>query len=126
MSDEALRALSAQGVRGLRVNLESAGVRDPKAIGRALARWAERVAAFNWHIQVYASLDAIAAAAPFVGSLPVPVVLDHFAMVPDLTPDGDARVEAVLSLVRSGHAYVKLSAPYRLHLFDLAALEAVA
>lgn len=125
-SDEELRALSAQGVRGLRVNLESAGVRDPKAIGNALAYWADRVTFLDWHIQVYASLDAIAAAVPHVRSLPVPIVLDHFAMVPDLTPGGDARVEAVLSLLRAGRAYVKLSAPYRLGASELEASQVVA
>lgn len=126
VSDQALRALAAQGVRGLRVNLESAGVRDPNAIGNALAHWAERVAAFDWHIQLYASLDTIAAAAPYVGRLQVPIVLDHFAMVPDSTPEGDARVEVVLALVRSGRAYVKLSAPYRLSAADGEGRQAVA
>jgi predicted TIM-barrel fold metal-dependent hydrolase len=113
-SDDELRVLAAQGVRGLRVNLESAGVRDPKAIGQALAYWAERVAFLDWHLQVYASLDVIAAATPHVRSLSVPVVLDHFAMAPLLTADGDVRLEAVRSLLRAGRAYVKLSAPYRL------------
>jgi len=126
VSDEELRALSVQGVRGLRVNCESAGVSDPEAIGSALGYWAERVAALDWHIQVYASFTALAAAVPHLHKLPVPIVLDHFAMVPDAAPLGDARIEALLSLVGSGRAYVKLSAPYRLHASGAAAPEAVA
>jgi predicted TIM-barrel fold metal-dependent hydrolase len=114
VSDEALAALSAQGVRGLRINLESASVRDPASIGPALAYWAERVEPLGWHLQVYAALDAIAAAAPFIRSMQVPLVLDHFAMVPATMSDDDARLDAVLSLLRSGQTYVKLSAPYRL------------
>ena len=125
-SKEELLALSKQGVRGLRINLESAGVRDLKAIGFALAHWAERAALVDWHLQVYASLETIVAAAPYIGKLAVPIVLDHFAMVQDSTPPGDSRLEAVLELVRSGQAYVKLSAPYRLHSSESEDSEAVA
>jgi predicted TIM-barrel fold metal-dependent hydrolase len=114
ISDEALSTLSAQGVCGLRINLESASVRDPASIGPALTYWAERVEPLGWHLQVYAALDAIAAAAPFIRSMQVPLVLDHFAMVPASISDNDARLNAVLSLLRSGQAYIKLSAPYRL------------
>jgi predicted TIM-barrel fold metal-dependent hydrolase len=114
ISDEALAALSAQGVRGLRINLESASVRDPASMGPALAYWAERVAPLGWHLQIYAALDAVAAALPFIRQMPVPLVLDHFAMVPASMADGDAQLDAVLSLLRSGRIYVKLSAPYRL------------
>lgn len=125
-SKEELFALSEQGVRGLRINLESAGVRDLRAIGFALAHWAERAASVDWHLQVYASLETIVAAAPHIGKLAVPVVLDHFAMVQDSTPPGDSRLKAVLELVRSGRAYVKLSAPYRLHSSESEDSEAVA
>jgi predicted TIM-barrel fold metal-dependent hydrolase len=44
----------------------------------------------------------------------VPLVLDHFAMVPEAVAEDDARLDLLLSLLRSGQAYVKLSAPYRL------------
>jgi predicted TIM-barrel fold metal-dependent hydrolase len=110
----ALRALDRQGVRGLRINVESAGQQDPGVIGKALAFWASRVADLGWHLQVYASLDAMAAAVPHIAALPVPIVLDHFAMIPAAIPLDDERVQSVVSLVRSGRAYVKLSAPYRI------------
>ena len=42
-------------------------------------------------MQVYASLDALAAAAPALEALPVPVVLDHFAMIPAGTALADPR-----------------------------------
>ena len=114
-----LQALSARGVRGLRVNVESASLQDGKALGRTLFDWAERVAALNWHLQVYASLNTLAVAVPFLAKLPVPVVLDHFAMVPGSSSDTDVRLAAVLQLVRAGQAYVKLSAPYRLGFADV-------
>jgi len=109
-----LRALHRGGVRGLRLNLESVGRSDPASIRRGVAAWAERVAPLGWHLQVYASLDAIAAAAPGLDGLPVPLVLDHFAMIPAGLALDDARARAVFALVRSGAAYVKLSGAYRI------------
>ncbi|MEI2416942.1 amidohydrolase family protein [Orrella sp. JC864] len=109
-----LRRLHLGGVRGLRINLESLGRSDPQAIAGALRQWAGRIAGLGWHLQVYASLDAIAQAAPLLAGLPVPIVLDHFAMIPAGTPLQDARVERVLEMAASGMAYVKLSASYRI------------
>lgn len=123
--DDLLRNLSANGVCGLRINVESAGLQDPKAVGHALQYWSERLAPLNWHIQIYASLDTVAAAVPYLGELSVPVVFDHFGLVPAFTADTDSRVESVLEWVRTGRAYVKLSAPYRLPSTEQDSSEAV-
>ena len=113
-SDAALRTLHSQGIRGLRLNVESSGDGDRQAISAELRYWADRIAVLGWHLQIYASLDALHALCPVLQNLQVPVVLDHFAMVQDNTPQDDPRAQAVLWLVRSGRAYVKLSAPYRI------------
>lgn len=114
VADAELSRLHDAGVRGLRVNLESTGASDAATVSRALSAWAGRLAGQGWHLQVYASLDAIAAAAPVLARLPVPVVLDHFAMIPAALPLDDPRVRQVLALVGDGAAYVKLSASYRI------------
>lgn len=114
VADTELTRLHDAGVRGVRVNLESTGASDAAAVSRALSAWAGRLAGQGWHIQVYASLDAIASAAPALARLPVPVVLDHFAMIPAQVALDDPRVGQVLDLVGSGAAYVKLSASYRI------------
>ena len=44
---------------------------------------------------------------------PVPVVLDHFGGAQAAPGVGQPGFDALLDLVRSGQAYVKLSAPYR-------------
>jgi predicted TIM-barrel fold metal-dependent hydrolase len=113
-SDAELRALHAQGIRGLRLNVESSGTGDTQAVSSALQYWADRIAALGWHLQIYAALDALHTINPVLQQLRVPIVLDHFAMVQNTTPLDNARAQAVLSLVRSGRAYVKLSAPYRI------------
>ncbi|CAB3825731.1 amidohydrolase family protein [Achromobacter mucicolens] len=114
VADAELSRLHDAGVRGLRVNLESTGASDAATVSRALSAWAGRLAGQGWHLQVYASLDAIAAAAPVLARLPVPVVLDHFAMIPAALPLDDPRVRQVLALAGDGAAYVKLSASYRI------------
>ncbi|OZI75194.1 hypothetical protein CAL22_08515 [Bordetella genomosp. 12] len=113
VSDEQLARLHEAGVRGLRVNLESTGASDAATVSRALSAWSARLAGQGWHIQVYASLEAIAAAAPALARLAVPVVLDHFAMIPAHLPLQDRRVQQVLDLVGQGKAYIKLSGAYR-------------
>lgn len=112
--DAALARLHAGGVRGLRVNVESAGVHDIRAVEEPLRRWAERLAPLGWHLQVYAVHTTVVQLAPLLGRLKVPVVLDHFALLPAAAGNGDSAVRRVLELVASGNVYVKLSAPYRI------------
>lgn len=112
--DSTLQTLHRHGVRGLRVNLESAGGRDADPAHSALLRWSERIAPLGWHLQIYAALDVIASLAKRLATLPVPVVLDHFAMVQAVTAHDDPRITPLLALLHSGNAYLKLSAPYRL------------
>jgi predicted TIM-barrel fold metal-dependent hydrolase len=113
-SDADLRALHARGIRGLRLNVESSRTGNAQAISAALQYWAGHIVALGWHLQIYAALDSLHTIHPVLQQLCVPIVLDHFAMMQDSTPQDDARAQAVLSLVRSGRAYVKLSAPYRI------------
>ncbi len=114
VTDAELVRLHDAGVRGVRVNLESTGASDPASVRRALTAWAGRLAGQGWHIQIYASLDAIASAAAALDRLPVPVVLDHFAMIPAQASLDDPRVVTVLKRVGDGSAYIKLSASYRI------------
>ncbi|MGO4303432.1 amidohydrolase family protein [Cupriavidus sp. RAF12] len=125
----AMRDMHRRGVRGLRINMESAGLRNADATYAMLERWANRVAPFGWHLQLYAALDVVAALAGRLVQLPVPVVIDHFAMVPATMAHDDPRAVALLALLRSGNAYIKLSAPYRLDIDGLggdAASQAIA
>jgi predicted TIM-barrel fold metal-dependent hydrolase len=114
VTETELRQLTQSGIRGIRINLESAATQDPAAISAALLPWARRIAPFGWHIQIYAALNVIAAAAEQIERMPVPIVLDHFAMIPATIDRKDSRLRAVLALLRAGNTYVKLSAPYRI------------
>jgi predicted TIM-barrel fold metal-dependent hydrolase len=112
-SDAALDDLQKAGIRGVRVNLETAGEFDPAVSARKLQMAVDRVKDRGWHVQVYARLSVVAALADQLANQPVPLVFDHF---------GGARAElgpeqpgfaALLGLVKSGKAYVKISGSYR-------------
>jgi predicted TIM-barrel fold metal-dependent hydrolase len=107
-----LREMHARGVRGVRLNLESSGDRDTSAAAALLSAWAARVADLGWHLQVYAASPVVADLAQRLASLPTKVVLDHFALM-EAEPD-PAGTGAIPDLLRTGRAFVKLSAPYRI------------
>lgn len=109
-----LQALHAAGVRGVRVNLETAGVDDPELSGRLLRRAAEQVAPLGWHVQVYTNLRVLAALRDALMALPVPLVVDHFGRAMAAGGTGQAGFDTLLALVQSGRAYVKLSAAHRI------------
>jgi predicted TIM-barrel fold metal-dependent hydrolase len=109
-----LAKLDAQGVRGIRINLESRESRDPKAAAADLDEMAKRIGHLGWHIQIYAALPVIAAIADRIAALPVDVVIDHFGLAQAREGISQPGFAALLELVRARRAYVKLSAPYRI------------
>ena len=113
-SDSELRAMHAAGVRGVRVNLESAGLHDPQVARRLMQAAAERVASLGWHVQTYTTLDVIAAMHDTLMALPTPVVIDHFGRATATKGVAQAGFAALLSLVQTGQAWVKLSAAHRI------------
>jgi predicted TIM-barrel fold metal-dependent hydrolase len=119
-----LAKLDAQGVRGIRLNLESGENRDPDAAAAALDEMAKRIGHLGWHLQIYAALPVIAAIADRIAALPVDVVIDHFGLAQARESVNQPGFAALLELVRArksspnksspNKTYVKLSAPYRI------------
>jgi predicted TIM-barrel fold metal-dependent hydrolase len=108
-----LDALHRAGVRGIRLNLATAGVHDPEIARRRLAAAAARVAPLNWHVQIYTTLAVIAALQSDLAAAPVPLVVDHFGGASAAAGPTQPGFAALLDLVAAGSTYVKLSAPYR-------------
>ncbi len=112
-SAQALSELHAAGVRGTRLNLETVGQNDPTVAQQQMLRTARQIAPLGWHIQMYTNLGVIEGMHDTIMQSATPVVIDHFGR---LKADGELAqpgFEALLSLVRAGKAYVKLSAAYR-------------
>ena len=116
--EAALDEMNHAGVRGIRINLETAGQTDP-AVGRERFRAAvEQIQRANgsrkWHIQIFTSLSVIEGIQDEIMESPVPVVFDHFGGAQAALGVQQAGFQTLLSLVRVGKAYVKISARYRI------------
>ncbi len=105
--DAALDDMQRTGIRGVRLNLSTAGMTDPAASARMLRTVAGRVGRLKWHVQVNTAPALIAALKQDFAALPFPLVIDHFGGAKSVNaPEFDALIE----LVGSGKAYVKISA----------------
>jgi predicted TIM-barrel fold metal-dependent hydrolase len=113
VSAAALDAMAAAGVRGVRLNLETAGESDPAAAKRILAATAQQLTGRNWHIQINTHLAVISALKSDIMALPMPVIFDHFGGAKAAPGPSQPGFADLLDLVKSGHAYVKISAAYR-------------
>jgi len=111
VSEAELRRLDAAGFVGIRLNFSTLGISDPREAERQILEIAPKLEPLKWHIQINTELPMIAALAPIIGIVPVPVVFDHIG-----NPEAElgARHPGFFALVELVHrgAYVKLSAPY--------------
>jgi predicted TIM-barrel fold metal-dependent hydrolase len=108
-----LDEMDAAGIRGVRINLATAGQTDPDLARKRFDAAVQRIGSRKWHIQMYATLPVIAAIRAEVAAAPVPVVFDHFGGAQAAGGVGQPGFDVLLDLVRTGRAYVKVSAPYR-------------
>lgn len=113
-SDTALRRMHEAGVRGVRVNLETAGRHDPGHARERLLQAARRVAPLGWHVQTYTNLATLSALGDALAGLPAVLVVDHFGRAQAAEGTGQAGFDVLLRALASGRVYVKLSAPYRI------------
>ena len=112
-SDGQLDEMEHAGIRGIRLNFENFGQTNPDVARRAFNSAADRMAARKWHVQIYTRLPVIEALHSEMAAAPVPVVLDHFGGARASLGPAQPGFEAMLDLVRSGKAYVKISGAYR-------------
>jgi predicted TIM-barrel fold metal-dependent hydrolase len=110
---EALEAMAARGVVGVRLNWIR---RDniPDVASPEYRRLFSLLAELGWHVEIFLEGPKLASVLPKLRASGVRVVIDHFAH-----PDPSQGVvckgfQQALAGVRAGDTWVKLSAPYRL------------
>ncbi|HEV3217664.1 MAG TPA: amidohydrolase family protein [Vicinamibacterales bacterium] len=108
--DAALVDMAGAGIRGIRLNLATAGVTDPSAALTRFQAAAARAKTHNWHIQLNTSLKMIDALSPQLLASPVPLVFDHFGGAVGRGGVEQPGFGALVNLVKAGKAYVKISA----------------
>jgi predicted TIM-barrel fold metal-dependent hydrolase len=112
-TESELDAMGKAGMRGIRLNLTSAGANDPSVARKRFQDAVARMKPRGWHIQMYTNLAVISSIKDLVAASPLPVVFDHFGGA-----QADKGVEQpgfadLVELVRTGKAYVKISGAYR-------------
>jgi len=112
-TDSELKAMHKGGVRGIRLNLATAGITDPAQGRERFQKAAARMKSRGWHIQIFANLGVVAGIRELVMESPVPVVFDHFGGARAALGPAQPGFAELMELVRSGKAYVKISGAYR-------------
>jgi len=112
-SNAQLDEMDRSGIRGIRINLATVGQTDPDLGRRRLEATVARIGKRRWHVQMFTQLSVIEAMQKDVAASPVPVVFDHFGGAQAAGGSSQRGFDVLLDLVRSGRAYVKVSAPYR-------------
>jgi predicted TIM-barrel fold metal-dependent hydrolase len=86
---------------------------DPLIARQRFQTAAKRLAGRHWHIQIYSNLSVVEALQEDVLAAPLPVVFDHFAGARASLGVSQPGFDVLVKLIRSGKAYVKISAAYR-------------
>lgn len=111
VTDEELDRLAGQRVCGLRVNFvtpqswgaTTAGMLD------TLARKIERL---GWHVQVFVNAGQLVGLEPVLRRLPVPLVIDHMALMDPADALESEAFAAARRLLDGGRTWIKLSGVY--------------
>jgi predicted TIM-barrel fold metal-dependent hydrolase len=113
IAEPELARMHALGVRGTRLNLATAGGTSGDETARLVERLAAKIAPLGWHLQVFVTLDIIAAIAPLVRRLPVDVVFDHMGLAQAARGVAQPGLSTLVELMQTGRVWVKLSGTYR-------------
>ena len=108
-----LDELHRGGIRGIRINLETVGQKDPAVARQNFQAFVDRIKGRKWQIEIYTRPTVIEAIKDQIAASPVPVVLDHFGGANAALGTQQPGFESLLGLLQPGKIYVKISAPYR-------------
>jgi predicted TIM-barrel fold metal-dependent hydrolase len=108
-TDAQLDTMGKAGIRGIRLNLATAGINDPSVARQRFENAVARAQKRGWHIQFNTQLAVIEALSPQFLASPVPLVIDHFGGATASRGVGQPGFGALVNLVKAGKAYVKIS-----------------
>ncbi len=114
MTSKHIEELHQSGFRGARLNLETAGMHEPKAAQEKFLKTAKLIANLGWHIQIYSNIGLIVQLKELILQGDIHVVLDHFARIPADLGLNQEGLKDIFELLESGKVWMKLSAPQRI------------
>lgn len=110
VSDSTLASLDEQGIRGIRFTLYTP--ENAPTSFDMIAPLAERIKVFGWHLQLHWTADQIVQYERMLYELPVELVFDHLGRLPVKEGLQHPAAAIIERLLRSGRAWMKVSAPY--------------
>ncbi len=117
ITDTELAEFDAQGARGIRLNTDNKGGMPVEFDD--LQALAERVAPFDWHFEWLFPGEEIIELMPVFQSLKIPMSIGHFAYQPATAGISSRGFQALLSLVKDGNTWIKISGANRVSQTDL-------
>jgi 2-pyrone-4,6-dicarboxylate lactonase len=114
VTDKELEALHRAGVRGLRCNIVDLASAKGELPIAELRQLAQKIVPLKWHLELLMHVNEFPQLASDLGDLPVDLVFGHLGYVPTRHTTQDSGFQNLLSLVREGKAWVKLTGPYRI------------
>ena len=116
-TDEQLAELDAQGIRGVRLNIDNKGGM-PLALD-AIPELEARIKPFNWHIEWLFPGKDIVSLMPVFEKMTTPMSIGHFAYQPAMAGVEAEGFQALLKLMRDGNTWIKISGANRVSATDL-------
>lgn len=113
-SDTEMAALVADGMCGIRITEVGPSYGGKPRVGvlgiEELKASGPRMAEHGLYASIWAKADYLAQERAYLETAPVPIVLDHMGNFDPARGIDDAAFEAILGLLESGNAWVKLTA----------------
>ena len=111
-----LRDWHRLGMRGLRFHLFPEKPVYVRGVGLDVFEvFRKSMAELGWVMQIFCDYRMMQNVAPVLREISreMPVIVDHYMMIPAARGVGDPNFQALLKLAGEGHVHVKMSAPYR-------------
>ncbi len=114
ISERELRKLHDAGVRGIRMNIVD--TRDNKGVlpMATLLPLAKKIKPLGWHVEFLLHVDEFPDLDRDLADFPVAVSFGHLGYMRTDKPISTPGFQALLRLLKTGRAWVKLTAPYRI------------
>ena len=115
ISEPELRQMHETGVRGVRVNIVDVKNRKAGTLPlKMLEQLAFKIAPFGWHMELLLHVDEFPDLDKMLSGFPVNTVYGHFGYMKTEKGEDNPGFQALIRLLKTDQAWVKLTGPYRI------------
>ena len=123
INDQQLEQLHTAGIRGIRCNIVDLADRSAGLPIASLKKLADRIQVFGWHLELLMHVNEYPNLATVFEHFPVDLVFGHFGYCHAKQGIQSRGFQGLLELLKNGHAWVKMTGPYRISDGDLPYLD---